>query len=208
MYIYYIILKNLVFFLVKNYLNFFENFFFFKFCFCNLIYSYRLTFFYIEVIVRNNFFLIIFLTLLKKIYRIKLKLLLDIIVIDFFHKKIRFQINYLLSSVKFNYKLIVSIFCHEKNPQLSICSLFKNANWYEREIWDLFGIHLLNHIDLRRILTDYNFFSFPLRKDFPLSGFFELYYSDSKKKIILTKTSFLQKYRFFNLKYRWLNKIN
>jgi NADH:ubiquinone oxidoreductase subunit C len=182
-----------------NYLSFLNYFFFFRFNCLKFLCNFRFTFDFMELIVnqQNIYFILLF---LKKSIFIKLNLLVDIIVKDFFTKKNRFQLSYLFLSIKYNFKILISIFINSLKPIFSIICLYKNANWFEREVYDLFGIYFLNHFDLRRLLTDYNFLNFPLRKDFPLSGFFELFYNDTKKKIISTKISFLQEFRLFSLK--------
>jgi NADH-quinone oxidoreductase subunit C len=176
---------------------------FYQTCLNQLFLNCRFNFFCIEFIT-NSMKILNLLLILRFSFFIKLNLLIDIVVRDFFYKKLRFEITYLFLSIKLNLRCLISLFQKENTPILSILNFYKNANWFEREIWDLFGIFILNHLDLRRLLSDYNFNQFPLRKDFPLSGFFELYYNDTKKKIILTKISFLQDYRFFNLKNNWL----
>jgi NADH:ubiquinone oxidoreductase subunit C len=193
--------KNL--FLKKNYLLFFSEFFYINTLYNANILIIRLIFDILEIVSISITSLIFLLKLLKNSLKFKLNLLLDIIILDFFNKKLRYNIKYFLQSLKFTTRITINLFIEEKTPILSIISCFKNANWYEREIWDMFGIYISNHFDLRRILTDYSFLQFPLRKDFPLSGFFELYYNDSKKKIISTQISFLQEFRFFYLKNIW-----
>jgi NADH-quinone oxidoreductase subunit C len=80
----------------------------------------------------------------------------------------------------------------------SLVSVYRNSEWYEREVWDMFGITFVNHPDLRRILTDYGFNGFPLRKGFPLSGYLELYYDEGLKAPVYDKVSFSQEYRVIN----------
>ena len=82
-------------------------------------------------------------------------------------------------------------------PVPSTISIFKNADWWEREIWDLFGIFFENHSDLRRILNDYNFEGHPMRKDFPLTGFIEIYYNHNTKSISYEKVQLTQKSKAF-----------
>lgn len=96
-----------------------------------------------------------------------------------------------------------SFFTQEIVPIISIISLYHCAAWLEREVWDLFGIYFFYHKDLRRLLTDYNFQQFPLRKDFPLTGFFDLFYNDNKKVINFLPISLAQEYRFFILQNVW-----
>ena len=86
-------------------------------------------------------------------------------------------------------------------------NIYKAANWLEREIWDMFGIFFVNHKDLRRILTDYGFEGYPLRKDFPLSGFLEVYYNELKKRVIYKPINLSQQYRLFDFNSPWDKKI-
>jgi NADH:ubiquinone oxidoreductase subunit C len=100
-----------------------------------------------------------------------------------------------LLSIAFNYRLQISLSSKENEALYSVINLYKNANWLEREVWDFFGILFIGHVDLRRILTDYGFKGFPLRKDFPLSGFYELYYNANKHMIVRERVTFAQEYR-------------
>ena len=86
---------------------------------------------------------------------------------------------------------------------MSLNSLFPSANWLERETWDMFGVFFKNHPDLRRILTDYGFEGFPLRKDFPLSGYTEVRYDDEKKRVVLEPLQITQEYRYFDFLSPW-----
>ena len=116
--------------------------------------------------------------------------------------KYRYEIIYNLLSITENKRLMIKILITEEeaaNKKLdSVCSIFKNANWYEREAFDMFGIYFKNHPDLRRILTDYGFEGYPLRKDFPLSGKYQLRYDEKQKKIIKEDVRLEQEYRDFN----------
>ena len=125
-------------------------------------------------------------------------ILVDICAVDYPKNKKRFEIVYqfLSTSQKIRMKLKLKIFDKESVP--SICSIFPNSNWYEREIWDLFGISFDNHPDLRRILTDYDFEGFPLRKDFPLTGFVQVRYDEEKKQVIQEPVELDQEYRNFD----------
>lgn len=122
----------------------------------------------------------------------------DLTAVDFPNRLWRFEVVYNLLSIDYNTRIRVKIKVDEICTVLSISDLFSAANWYEREIWDLFGIFFYNHPDLRRILTDYGFDGFPFRKDFPLTGFFELRYSDSEKRIVTEPVQLSQEYRFFD----------
>ena len=108
--------------------------------------------------------------------------LIDITAIDFPSETKRFSVVYNFLSVTKNFRLKIKVKLSEDESVQSICDVFCCANWYEREIWDLFGIRFSEHPDLRRILTDYDFEGHPLRKDFPLTGNLEVRYSEEKKK--------------------------
>jgi len=109
------------------------------------------------------------------------KVLSDICAVDFLKKSTRFEIIYNLLSIRFNTKIRIKTLLNELTPINTITNVFECANWWEREVWDLFGIFFTQHPDLRRILTDYSFKGHPLRKDFPLSGFLEIRYDDLQK---------------------------
>lgn len=100
-------------------------------------------------------------------------------------------------------RILLSAFTQENEFVATITGLFSCANWAEREIWDLYGIRFLNHIDLRRILTDYGFRGFPFRKDFPLTGYIELRYDDEKGDIVYEPVELAQEMRFFNFASGW-----
>lgn len=131
------------------------------------------------------------------------KMLLDIYAVDFLQKKTRFSLNYLLRSLKYNYLITLQFDLSESSNVDSICTLYKNSNWIEREVWDMHGIFFDNHPDLRRILTDYGFEGFPLRKDFPLSGFKEVRYDDSQKRVVSEQIELAQEFRLFNFESPW-----
>ncbi len=129
--------------------------------------------------------------------------LIDITAIDFPAKEKRFQLIYHFLSMTENKrcKIITDISDHEAIN--SITSLFECANWFEREIFDLFGIKFSAHPDLRRILTDYGFEGHPLRKDFPTSGFLEVRYDELEKRVIYEPTNLTQGYRNFDFLSPW-----
>jgi NADH dehydrogenase (ubiquinone) Fe-S protein 3 len=134
------------------------------------------------------------------------KLLSEICAIDYINKKQRFEIVYNLLSIRFNSRLKVKININELQPIDSIISIYLAANWCEREIWDMFGIFFSNHPDLRRILTDYGFEGHPLRKDFPLSGFLEVFYNELKKRVVYEPINLSQQYRLFEFNTPWNKK--
>lgn len=131
------------------------------------------------------------------------KILSDICVIDYINKKERFNIIYNLLSIKFNSRLRIKIFLTELELIESITPIYKAAGWWEREAWDMFGVYFSNHPDLRRILTDYGFEGHPLRKDFPLSGFLEVYYNELQKRVVYKPINLSQQYRLFEFNSPW-----
>ena len=106
-------------------------------------------------------------------------------------------------SICYNKRLRLKIFLDETTFIFSVTSIFVNANWWEREIWDFYGIYFENHPDLRRILTDYGFEGYPMRKDFPLYGYLEVRYDDTKKRVVLEPVELSQEFRTFNFESPW-----
>src|SRR5947207_1278438 len=109
--------------------------------------------------------------------------LMDITAVDWPNRERRFDVVYHLLSPKHNTRIRVKIETDETTPVVSVIDVFPNADWYERETYDLYGIVFTGHPDLRRILTDYGFEGHPLRKDFPLTGFVEVRYDDVLKRV-------------------------
>ena len=140
---------------------------------------------------------------LKKHTNAQYEVLTDIIGADFPARKNRFQITYHLLSVNYSSRMRVVTFTDEITPLDSVADIFSVANWQEREVYDMFGVFFDNHPDLRRILTDYGFEGHPLRKDFPLSGFYEVFYDDREKRIVRAKVSLAQEYRNFKFNNPW-----
>jgi len=140
---------------------------------------------------------------LKKHLSYKYKLLTYIAGVDLLGYIYRFVVVYDLLSLVYNTRLRVKVFLTEISSVPSITKIFINANWWEREVWDLFGIYFENHPDLRRILTDYGFEGYPLRKDFPLYGYVELRYDETKKQIIVEPVELSQKFRLFEYETPW-----
>ena len=157
---------------------------------------------YLGVLVDSNkvFTLINF---LKKHKSLSFNQLIDITAIDYPSRENRFDIIYILLSLSLNKRIVVKTLIFEDNNIDSITSIYKSANWYERECYDLFGINFNNHPDLRRIMTDYNFEGHPLRKDFPLTGHTEVRYSEEKKKVISEPVKLDQEYRNFDFESPW-----
>ena len=131
--------------------------------------------------------------------------LVDITAVDFPAKEKRFDIVYHFLSMTENKRCRITTSINESEEVSSITSIFECANWFEREIFDLFGIRFTSHPDLRRILTDYGFEGHPLRKDFPTSGFLEVRYDELEKRVIYQPTTLAQGYRDFDFLSPWDN---
>ncbi|CAI6350048.1 unnamed protein product [Macrosiphum euphorbiae] len=127
----------------------------------------------------------------------------DLCAVDVPQRSNRFEIVYNLLSLRFNTRIRVKTYTDELTPIDSITSIYEAANWYEREIWDMFGVFFTNHPDLRRILTDYGFEGHPFRKDFPLSGYVEVRYDDEKKRVVVEPLEMSQEFRRFELSTPW-----
>ena len=122
---------------------------------------------------------------------------MDITAVDYPTRDQRFEVVYNLLSVRHNSRIRVKTYADEARPVPSITSLYDGANWYEREVYDLFGVFFSGHPDLRRIMTDYGFDGHPLRKDFPLTGYTEIRYDEEKKRIVYEPLEMTQAFRDF-----------
>ena len=131
------------------------------------------------------------------------KQLIDITAIDYPSRESRFDVIYLLLSLTLNKRILIKSSLKEEELIDSITSIFKSANWCERECYDLFGIRFNKHPDLRRIMTDYNFEGHPLRKDFPLTGHTEVRYDILEKKVLYEPVKLSQEYRDFDYSSPW-----
>ena len=140
---------------------------------------------------------------LKTNEQCKFRQLIDIAGVDYPEEENRFHLIYLLLSHEKNIrvKILIKFEIEKKIPSLT--KIFPSANWMEREVFDMYGIKFKNHPDLRRILTDYNFKGHPLRKDFPLTGFNEVRYSEKEKKVIYEPVHLEQNYRDFDFESPW-----
>ena len=141
--------------------------------------------------------------LLKSDEKFKFRQLIDIAGVDYPDEDKRFKLVYLFLSHENNNRLKLSIKFDTKQVINSITKIFPSANWMEREVFDMYGIKFKNHPDLRRILTDYGFKGHPLRKDFPLTGFNEVRYSEKEKKVIYEPVKLEQNYRNFDFESPW-----
>ena len=140
---------------------------------------------------------------LKEDRNLQYNQLIDLTAIDYPSRKNRFEVVYIILSMTQNKRVIIKTSLKEDENIESITSIHKAADWYERECYDLFGIKFLNHPDLRRIMTDYNFEGHPLRKDFPLTGHTEVRYDDLEKKVIYEPVKLTQEYRNFDYMSPW-----
>jgi NADH-quinone oxidoreductase subunit C len=131
------------------------------------------------------------------------EVLIDICGVDYPERTERFDVVYHLLSPRLNQRLRVKITTNEATPVASVNDVFPAANWYEREAYDLFGIRFAGHPDLRRILTDYGFQGYPLRKDFPLTGYVEVRYDDGKKRVVYEPVKLTQEFRDFDFESPW-----
>merc|ERR1712071_173256 len=127
----------------------------------------------------------------------------DLTAVDIPTRPNRFEIVYNLLSLPFNSRIRVKTYTDELTPIDSSVSVHNASNWYEREIWDMYGVFFANHPDLRRILTDYGFEGHPFRKDFPLSGYVELRYDDEVKRVVAEPVELSQEFRKFDLNSPW-----
>ena len=140
---------------------------------------------------------------LKNNQQCKFRQLIDITAVDYPNRDKRFRIVYFLLSIENNQRIIINSDIEMNFKVQSITKIFPSANWMEREVFDMYGIIFDNHPDLRRILTDYEFEGYPLRKDFPLTGNTEVRYSEDKKKVIYEKVKLEQNYRDFDFESPW-----
>lgn len=153
------------------------------------------------IVSRNN--LLFTLNCLKLHINYQYKLLSCISGVDFMHFKYRFGVVYEFLSLTYNSRLRIKVYVNEITSVDSIVTIYRNADWWEREVWDMYGIYFNNHPDLRRILTDYGFEGYPMRKDFPLSGYIDLRYDQSKKRIVLETVQLPQEFRSFSFEMPW-----
>ena len=140
---------------------------------------------------------------LKSNENCKFKQLIDIAGVDYPENDKRFQLVYLFLSHENNFRVKLSIRFQVSQIIHSLTKIFPSANWMEREVFDMYGVKFKNHPDLRRILTDYGFKGHPLRKDFPLTGFNEVRYSEKDKKVIYEPVKLEQNYRNFDFESPW-----
>ena len=142
-------------------------------------------------------------TFLKDHLNCRVKTLIDVCGADYPHRPNRFEVVYQLLSVEFNQRISIKVVTDELTAVDSMTDIYCSAGWFEREVWDMYGIQFMNHPDLRRILTDYGFEGHPLRKDFPLTGYSEVRYDDTQKRVITEPLELNQEFRYFDFASPW-----
>jgi NADH-quinone oxidoreductase subunit C len=143
------------------------------------------------------------LTVLRDDPKCQFEILIDICGVDYPQRPQRFEVVYHLLSPRLNQRIRVKVSTDEATPVPSVLPVFPAANWYEREAYDMFGILFSGHPDLRRLLTDYGFQGYPLRKDFPLTGYVETRYNDEKKRVVYEPVKLTQEFRSFDFESPW-----
>ena len=143
------------------------------------------------------------LSLLRDDPACRFEVLIDICGVDYPAERKRFELVYHLLSMTQNRRVRVKVRTDEETPVASVCSVYPAADWYEREAFDMFGILFDGHPDLRRILTDYGFTGYPLRKDFPLTGYVEVRYDEEQKRVVYEPVQLKQEYRDFDFQSPW-----
>lgn len=129
--------------------------------------------------------------------------LVDICGLDWPERAQRFDIVYHLLSLKLNQRIRIKVATDEETPVPSAVSVYAAANWFEREVWDMYGVMFAGHPDLRRILSDYGFEGHPLRKDFPLTGHVEVRYDEAQKRVVYEPVQLQQEFRRFDFMSPW-----
>ena len=143
------------------------------------------------------------LTFLRDDPRCKFETLIDICGADYPERPKRFDVVYHLLSMRLNHRIRIKVQADETGPVPSVSGVFPVADWFEREAFDMYGILFSNHPDLRRLLTDYGFQGFPLRKDFPLSGHVEVRYDPEQQRVVYEPVKLTQAYRNFDFISPW-----
>ena len=143
------------------------------------------------------------LTFLRDDQNCQFKQLMDVTAVDRPDREARFDIVYNMLSLKHNQRVRVKLAADASTPVPSVTAVFSSANWFEREVWDLFGVFFSDHPDLRRIMTDYGFEGHPLRKDFPLTGYVEVRYDPDQKRVVYEPVKLPQEFRSFDFMSPW-----
>ncbi|MBS0272193.1 MAG: NADH-quinone oxidoreductase subunit C [Proteobacteria bacterium] len=155
------------------------------------------------IMITERFSIIRILTYLRDSEALQFAQLIDVCGVDYLGRDPRFDVVYHLLSLVYNQRLRLKVQVDEGMPVPSVTSVYSSANWWEREVFDLFGIPFEDHPDLRRILTDYGFEGHPLRKDFPLTGYVEVRYDELEKRVIYEPVKLPQAFRTFDFESPW-----
>lgn len=147
-------------------------------------------------------------TIFKNHFKYQFKVLTCVSGVDYPENLYRFQVVYELLSIKYNSRIRVKVLVDELTPVNSIENIHSAATWWECEVWDMYGIFFSNQYNLTRLLTDYGFQGFPLRKDFPLTGFIEARYNYAKNRVVYENLELAQEYRTFEFLSPWENYTN
>ncbi len=129
--------------------------------------------------------------------------IIDVTAVDYPGREQRFDVVYHMLSPRLNQRIRVKVMTDEATPVPSLIDVFRGADWFERETYDLYGVLFTGHPDMRRILTDYGFEGHPLRKDFPMTGFVEVRYDDEQKRVVYEKVKLNQEFRSFDFMSPW-----
>jgi NADH-quinone oxidoreductase subunit C len=143
------------------------------------------------------------LTYLRDQPNCQFKMLVDICGVDQPEREQRFDVVYHLLSLKHNQRIRVKVATDEATPVPSVTGVFGSANWYEREVWDMYGVYFADHPDLRRLLTDYGFEGHPMRKDFPQTGYVEVRYDEEQKRVVYEPVRLRQDWRSWDFLSPW-----
>jgi len=171
-------------------------------CLPHYIHTILLSFNELSVVVPSAFINKV-LSFLKNDLNSQFQVLVDITAVDYPENDKRFEVVYMLLSIRYNTRIRIKTHVNEMSSLYSAVNLYSSANWMEREVWDMFGIIFKDHPDLRRILTDYGFEGHPLRKDFPINGYMAVRYDDTQKIILYEQTELSQEYRNFDFQSPW-----
>ena len=147
--------------------------------------------------------IIAMLTFLRDDDKCRFEVLIDLAGVDYPEREKRFDVVYHLLSLRLNQRIRVKIQADDVTPVASVIEVHPSANWFEREAFDMFGIRFSGHPDLRRLLTDYGFQGYPLRKDFPLTGYVEVRYDDEQKRVVYEPVKLTQDFRSFDFESPW-----
>ncbi len=147
--------------------------------------------------------LVSFVEFLKSDRNCRFSTLVDITGVDYPERDARFDVVYHFLSMYENQRIRLRVAAREDDMLASITGIHPSANWFEREVFDMFGILFKGHPDLRRILTDYGFRGHPLRKDFPTTGYTEVRYDDAEKRVVYESVNLVQEYRQFDFMSPW-----